>query len=142
MKYAFLFFLALVAGTLRVGAQSYGYLTLHQADGTEQSLAVNGLKITFADGNLVAVNKTEQVTIALTSLSKLYFAETPTGITEAAGQDALSVRIEGGTLRHNAPAGTSVTVYATDGRRMPATGLQPGLYIVRIAGQTYHVVSR
>ena len=42
-------------------AQDYGYLTFRTADGTEQSIAAAGLKITFTDGKMLATAGTAQL---------------------------------------------------------------------------------
>lgn len=130
------------AATLGAAAQSRDYLTFRKADGTEQSLPAVGLKLTFADGQVKAVNGQQSATFALADLRTMFFAQTATGIT-AAGQTATAAPvIVGGRLVTNAPAGSRVSVFTADGRRADADNLPRGLYIVRIDGQTHKVMSR
>ena len=56
-----------------VKADTYNYLILEKTDGSNVTLATNGLSMSFSDGNLVANDGT---TIALTQLAKMYFSET------------------------------------------------------------------
>ena len=55
-------------------AQEYKYLAVQQTDGKVVSLSVDGLKITFADDNMVATNATGTQTFPLASLSVMNFA--------------------------------------------------------------------
>ena len=58
---------------LVAGAVTYDYLTFDQSNGTSTSVPTEGLTITFNNGNLVASDGT---TIALSSISKMYFSDT------------------------------------------------------------------
>lgn len=144
----------LFAGCAAVGAaQNADYLTFRTADGTEQSLAIDGLKITFAEGKLVATNAVETVSYDLATLSSMFFAAQPTALeTLAAGQQGAQVR--GGLLYVNAPAGTQVQLYAIDGRLLAAdvkhssaeeqvgARLSAGTYIVKVGNQSYKLLAR
>ena len=55
MKKLFLFLVMLMAG-LTASAYEYPYLTFQRTDGSEQSVAVESLTLTMADGKLIAVN--------------------------------------------------------------------------------------
>lgn len=134
--------LGLMAVAIGASAQSYSYVTLQQTDGTEQSLAVDGLKITFSDGNLVAVNGQTTATVALSKMAKMYFADSPAAIAAVTDGSATDVCIRGGQLYVNAPADTPVSVFTLDGRAVPARGLSAGVYLVRVGGRTYKVMAR
>lgn len=138
-----LLLLTLVLGAGTAHAQSYDYLTLKQANGTETSLNLDNLRITFADGLLVADNGIQSVSIALADMDKMFFALESTGLnTVSSAADATpAFRIENGRLITDAPAG-SVSVYGTDGRQVPASGLAPGVYVVKIKGQSFKVLAR
>ena len=54
---------------------SYNYLVFTTQEGTEKSVAVENLKLTFANGQMVIDNGVETQTYDLSSLSKMFFAE-------------------------------------------------------------------
>ena len=95
-----LLLLTLVLGAGTAHAQSYDYLTLKQANGTETSLNLDNLRITFADGLLVADNGTQSVSIALADMDKMFFALESTGLNtvSSAADAAPAFRIENGRL--------------------------------------------
>ena len=72
MKKTLLLFFVL-SQYLAAGAVTYDYLTFDQSNGTSTSVPTEGLTITFNNGNLVASDGT---TIALSSISKMYFSDT------------------------------------------------------------------
>ena len=59
-----------------VNAQAYQYLNVTKSDASEVSMTAAGLKITFSDGNLVAVSGGESHTISLSEISFLQFSDT------------------------------------------------------------------
>lgn len=62
---------------------TYNYLVFTTQDGTEKAIAVENLKLSFVDGQLVVDNGVESQTYSLTSLSKMSFSEnTVDGIVE------------------------------------------------------------
>lgn len=126
---------------LTASAQSYSYLTFRQANGSEKSISTSGLKLTFADGNLVATNGTETVTYALSDMAKMYFSTTTTAISQAETGN-VSAAIVNGTLQVNAPAGTRVSVYAIDGREMPHEGLTSGAYVVKVGNKVLKLMAK
>lgn len=131
-----------LATTLTAAAQSYDYLTFRTADGTEKSLASDGLKITFADGTLTATTGSETATFTLADLATMFFAESATGIANATANAAPTAQIIGGNLVVSGAAGQDVSVYTTDGRRTATSGLAAGLYLVRIGQTTLKVVAQ
>ena len=54
---------------------SYNYLVFTTQEGTEKSVAVENLKLTFVNGQMVIDNGVETQTYDLSSLSKMFFAE-------------------------------------------------------------------
>ena len=56
-------------------ADTFDYLNFVNSSGTTQ-VTTDGLKITFADGNLVASAGDKTTTIALSTLSEMYFTDT------------------------------------------------------------------
>lgn len=62
---------------------TYNYLVFTTQDGTEKAIAVESLKLSFVNGQLVVDNGVESQTYSLTSLSKMFFSEnTVDGIVE------------------------------------------------------------
>lgn len=59
--------------SLSVQGENYSFLTFQTNDGTEYSIAVADLTISFKDGNMVASDGT---TLPLSALSKMYFSTT------------------------------------------------------------------
>lgn len=54
---------------------TYNYLVFTTQEGTEKSVAVENLKLTFVNGQMVIDNGVETQTYDLSSLSKMFFAE-------------------------------------------------------------------
>lgn len=54
---------------------TYNYLVFTTQEGTEKSVAVENLKLTFVNGQMVVDNGVETQTYDLSSLSKMFFAE-------------------------------------------------------------------
>lgn len=54
---------------------NYGYLVFTTQEGTEKSVAVENLKLTFVNGQMVVDNGVENQTYDLSSLSKMFFSE-------------------------------------------------------------------
>ena len=119
-------------------AQSYDFLTLKKAGGSETSLGIDHLKITFADGQLIASNGTQSFSAPISEMQSMFFAAEATGIAQATATDASQVSIVNGTLR----ATQHAQVYSLDGRQMPTAGLQPGTYLVKAGGKTFKVIAR
>ena len=74
-----IFLLVALCCMLTTKATTYEYLVLEKTDGTSLTLTASGLTMTFSEGNLVTNNGT---TVALTSLSKMYFTDS-SGIQQA-----------------------------------------------------------
>lgn len=132
-------------------AQDYGYLTFRTANGTEQGIAAAGLKITFADGKMLATAGTETLNIALSDLAAMYFAPERTGIDKVGAGDAAALdwHLDEGSLHVSAPgADTLITVYDASGKAV-ASGrgslsqrLNKGVYVMKAAGRTIKVLAR
>lgn len=110
-------------------AQAEDRLTFRQSDGTTQSFALEGLKLTFDNGNLIVKNNTQEATFALSSMAAMYFEDVATGIT-APQQDA-TLTLEGGGK-----------VFTLDGRKVAnsLSGLPAGVYVVKQGSQTKKVL--
>lgn len=94
MKKWLLAIIGLTTATVSAQAYDYGYLTIETADGTTTSLAVEQLKLTFADGQLVATNGDGSQTFTLAQLAKMYFSTNGTnGISQTVSDDTQSVEV-------------------------------------------------
>ena len=79
---------------MSVSAEDYNYLTFETSSGTTTSVALSNLKITFANGKLVAVNSATSTTLTLSELSKMYFSNTSsTGIESVGTSTTTSVKV-------------------------------------------------
>lgn len=111
-------------------AASYDYLVLRQADGTETALPSIGLKITFTDGNAVAVAADgSTATLPLGGLSVMYLSDKgTTGITSA------TIEAEG-----HATVYTIMGVKIADGGSLSTLkqSLKPGVYVVKTESGTF-----
>lgn len=122
-------------------AQSFDYLTVRTMEGSEQSFALDQLKLTFADGKVVATSHGETTTFDFANLDFMFFTADPTAIESAPGE-AFSVSIIGGNLQTNAPTDSDIRIYTPDGKRVGQSGLNRGVYLVRINGRTFKTISR
>ena len=122
-------------------AQSFDYLTVRTLEGSEQSFALDQLKLTFADGKVVATSKGETTTFDFASLDFMFFTTEPTAIESASGE-AFSVSIIGGNLQTNAPTDCDIRIYTPDGKRVGQSSLNRGVYLVQINGRTYKTIAR
>lgn len=144
----------LLLGCVAAGsAQSYDYITFRTAEGAEQSMALDGLKITFDGGKMTARNAVETLSYDLATLGSMYFAAQPTAVA-ALPVNAAAVQVKDGSLYVTAPAGTQVLLYAIDGRLLAAftkqnsevellgNRLAPGTYIVKAGGYSYKLLAQ
>ena len=107
---------------------AYPYLVFETTEGTQTSVAVEGITFTIANGQLVAGGQT----FALSQLSKMYFSTTTTGITN---------------VNTDNDDNGSVDVYDLNGRKVLSNGhfsmgisqLPKGIYIVKSAKSTYKI---
>lgn len=153
MKRIILSIAVLAAFCVSAGAQSYDYLTFRAADGTERSMSIDGLRITFVDGRMSATNATESFDTPLSALSLMFFAEAPTAI-KGVNLGASQPDYRAGLLSVNAPQGGKISLYTADGRLVSrhvkqADGMEQiplnllrGVYIVNVNGETTKLMVR
>ena len=119
---------------------TYPYLAFVTTAGNVESLAVNDLQITFADGSLVAVNASTSKTYTLSDMARMYFSETEETTTGISLTPSPSPKGEG-----------SEYVYDLQGRKIadnPSSFIshpssQKGIYVVKNNnGRTYKVAVR
>ncbi len=131
MKKIVLFLITAVA-SIGASAQTYSYLTFSETSGTETSISVSGLSITYSNGNMIATNSAGTTTIALTSLSKMYFSETATV----------------GIVINKASKAQPVTVYSVSGVKIGSftnatalkAALRQGVYVIEANGETSKIL--
>ena len=137
MKKLLLALFCLTWGTT-VGAQHLDYLTFRLADGSEKSLPIDGLKITFEGTQLHAVAQNQKADFNLAEMGMMFFSAVPTAIASVV-DDENTVAIVNGRLQVNAPEGANVEVYSTDGRLVRKEGLSRGVYLVKVDGRTFKI---
>ena len=124
MKGMFLgLFLTIVS--LAVHADDFRYMAFQASDGTTRTVSLDGLKISFEGETLIATAGSEEVSVSLSNLAKMFFTDTPAGIDTPTvpGTDA-----------------DDVVVYNLQGMCVGRLQAQPkGIYIVKLNGQTRKV---
>ncbi len=135
-----------VCGCLTVQASDYGYLSFRQTDGSQSALAVEGLKIVFHDGNLIAMQGGENLKIDLASLSSMCFTSARTSSIADISTAEVQVRTSNRRIQVKATAGDDIAVYSVDGCLLASglatdsewqdMGIMPvvGLYVVSVNG--------
>ena len=132
MKRLFIIFILCAAFSLSIQASDYTYLAFRCNDGTEISLSVSNLKITFSNGKLVAVNSETNQTFSLSDLNKMYFTNSAiTNIEEVLPTDL----------------NTEVEIFTTSGvnkgrynnLNQARQTLTKGVYIVKQSEKTYKI---
>lgn len=153
MKKVLFTLMLVLAASASLGAQTLGYLTVRTADGGERSLPIDGLKLTFEDGCLVARASEAVASYPLGDLDLMYFSAQPTAIASLSPEQAAPVYRDG-LLTVSAPAGTRVLLYSADGRLVSgfvketdgsesfAPGLPSGVYVVSANGKTAKFLAR
>jgi hypothetical protein len=116
-------------GTLSTYADDYPYLIFETTDGSRTPVEVESLTIQIVDGNLVADGKT----FSLTSLSKMFFANTPdatSGIEDLRSADSGAVEVY--SLN-----GMSLGSYNNVSEAKQS--LQRGIYVIKSGSKTFKV---
>ena len=80
MKQLFLCLFLGVAMCVPAHAADYNFLTFQQADGTQQSFGLSGLRLTFSGGNVLIEQNGQTTTLPLAQLSKMFFSQNATAI--------------------------------------------------------------
>jgi hypothetical protein len=103
---------------------TYKYLTVKGSDGKQVSLASQDLKLTFADGQLMATNGDGTQTFELASLASMQFSETEstTGIDKQVAADSQQLNVY--TL-------SGMYVGTFDATSTLDTQLKSGVYVVK-----------
>lgn len=113
-------------------ADDYNYLNIATTDGTETSLSVSNLKITYSNGMLVATNGDGTQSFTLTDVSKMYFSSTSTGISE------LGTVSEDGAVTVYTVAGVKLGVFENvdEAQRQ----LKSGIYLFKSKSKTFKTI--
>ncbi len=150
MKRLLLFIVALVPCML-CQADDYDTFTFAKTDGTEVALPAIGLRITYANGKMTAVNGSQTATLSLADLSAMRFSTAAAGIAGVTADNG--VKVLGNQIMVAAPQGTIVQVVNLLGQtlcRQTASGsseavggvLMGGVYLVKVGQQTIKVLVR
>ena len=152
MRRLLLFFAITIAVMTTAMAQGQ-YLVLTQADGTvSKFLLADQPVITFSEGNLVVTCGSETLTTAMAGL-KTSFEDATTAIQQIEEGKAITPKISFGEASFEGlKAGSSISVYALDGRVLASTkadgegraniqlsGLGQGVVILRTPTHSYKI---
>lgn len=129
--------IAIIVATIAMQAQAddftYKYLVMTDASGTETALSAEGLKLSVANGYLVASNDGETTaTFELASLVSMAFAETATSVVTAI-DGTLGTAQEGEVEAYNL-SGVRLGTFSSMSQLKSALGC--GIYIVKQNGTT------
>lgn len=129
--------IAIIVATIAMQAQAddftYKYLVMTDASGTETALSAEGLKLSVANGYLVASNDGETTaTFELASLVSMAFAETATSVVTAI-DGTLGTAQEGAVEAYNL-SGVRLGTFSSMSQLKSALGC--GIYIVKQNGTT------
>lgn len=129
--------IAIIVATIAMQAQAddftYKYLVMTDASGTETALSAEGLKLSVANGYLVASNDGETTaTFELASLVSMAFAETATSVVTAI-DGTLGTAQEGEVEAYNL-SGVRLGTFSSMSQLKSALGR--GIYIVKQNGTT------
>ncbi len=133
MKKTLLLILMSVGATVAQATDyDYPYLMLQTADGSQQALSVESLQLTFANGQLVAVNESGTQTFVLTDLSKMFFSATATaGLSKTTASESEEVEV-------TTVAGISLGRFASASEARKA--LKHGLYVFKSKSKIQKVI--
>ena len=133
--------LLFVLSTLPCAAQSYDYLTLRQTNGEETSFSSDKLKITFDNGVMKFDNGVQKASVALGEINKMFFASASTAISNVFTKGSIAPAIRNGRLSVKSRA--PLQVYSADGHSLsPDATFTPGIYLVKVNGQTFKVTAQ
>ncbi len=136
--------------SIGINAEEYDYFTFTKADGSEITLPAIGLKITFNNGMITAVNGQETQTVSLASVNSMYFSNVA-GIREFLSSDN-AVHVNNHQLFVTSKKGTDITVTnmmgmvvcrcvsTSDGEQAVGGWLPEGVYIVKTGEQAIKVM--
>jgi hypothetical protein len=111
---------------------TYGYLTFQKSDGVEQSVSVEGLKMTFSSGQVVVSSGSSTATFNLSDLSKMYFSDTATGIETVSADASGDATVQAWTL-----SGVSLGSFSSLSEARQK--LSKGVYIVKQGEKTFKI---
>lgn len=128
-KYALLAFATLLATSV-ANAEEYGYFSVRNANGEVSTFTAVGLKMTFADGKLIATQDGLTTELPIDALNAMYFSDRQTT-----------------AIGNVTRADDHVIVYNLSGMRiaegrMDSLNLPKGLYIVSKNGTQTKVMVR
>lgn len=73
-------FMLLTVGFCSAATFDFSYLTFQNTDGTKLSVPVDGLEITYNDGQLTFVVDGKTTSLEVSDLNKMFFTNEPAGI--------------------------------------------------------------
>lgn len=148
----FLIITVLCGFALSASADDYNYLNFRLYDGTEQSLAANGLKITFSDGSLVATNNGTSTTLDLAQLSAMYFSQNDVSSVDGITIGQRNIRVDNGSVYVAGNQGEEVRIFnisgvlcsrcqlSSDGEELVGESLAAGVYVVKVNNNATKII--
>ena len=143
----------LLAVCSTVMADDFAYLTIAQTDSQTDFALSNISKITFDTQNMVLhLSDGQEAKLPLSGLSKMFFSNNSSGI--ATVSKTSTITIKDGMLRVTAPKGSVISVFDTSGKALRSTnarnteteislsGMQKGVYIVKVGSETKKVLNK
>lgn len=127
--------MAIVAIQIQAADVVYKYLVVTSADGTQTSLSSSGLKLSFADGKMIAANGTDSKSFTLTELARMQFAETASTTAIDRSLTADSQRVEAYTL-------SGMFAGSSDSMSSLQSQLRSGVYVVKQNNKSSKIIVR
>jgi len=125
----FVLVLILMIGISAVRAYDYPYLVFQTTDGSSQSIEAEKLVLTFSGSQLVATNGTENLTLTVSDLSKMFFSSTTSGVSQISEADG---EVEVFTL-----SGIRMGSYSSVAQALKS--LRSGIYVVSSKEKTIKI---
>lgn len=131
MKQILCALLIVLATQVQADNYEYPFLVLTKGNGSQVALSVEGLEVTFENGQLVAKNTSGSSQFTLAELASMQFSKTNDGTENSVNGMTADSRED------------SETLYDLSGRRAyrQGTAIRKGLYVVRKAnGETSKIL--
>ncbi|MCD8291231.1 MAG: DUF6383 domain-containing protein [Prevotella sp.] len=133
-----------------IHAEEYESFTFTETDGTEITLPAIGLRITFNNGMITAINGQETQTVSLVNVNSMHFSNA-TAISKIFSSD-YAVNVNNHQLFVTSPIGSDITVTnimgmmvchsvsTSDNEQAVGGWLPEGIYIVKTGERTLKVM--
>ncbi len=138
MKKKIVLFMLLLGATSML-ADDFAYLQFSKSDGSTQSFPVQGLTITFANGQAVVNSGTSTANLSLPELTMMQFSNTSTGISNVT-DDATGGKASAASVEVYSVTGSLLGVYKDEPSLR--AHLPIGVYILKSGATTKKIIVR